>query len=69
MKKQYNFQIKPHNDNRDWEQIEFFFKTYRKKASAIHYAHNLSIKFKAEIRLTEGKDPFSVSATYIREND
>ena len=68
MESQYNFQMKPRSDKREWEKVEVFSKTYCDRTTAIRYARNISKKLNTEIRLTEGKEPFKTSGTYIYEN-
>jgi hypothetical protein len=59
--------MKPRNDKREWENVEVYSKIYCDRKTAIHYARHFSKKFKSEIRLTEGKEPFKTSGTYIYE--
>ena len=68
MKSQYNFQMKPRNDKREWEQVEIFSKMECDRTTAIQYARNISKKLNTEIRLTQGTEPFKTSGTYIYEN-
>jgi tryptophan synthase beta subunit len=67
MEAQFNFQMKNRNDKREWEEIEIYYQTYCDRTTAIHYARNLSKIFNSEVRLTEGKEPFKKSGTYIYE--
>jgi hypothetical protein len=69
MEAQFNFQMKPRNEKRDWETIEIHYRTYCDRNTAIRYARRLSKIFNSEIRLTEGTDPFKTSGTYINENN
>lgn len=69
MEAQYNFQMKAKSDKNDWEKVEVFSQFYCERRTAIWYAKSLSRKFKSEIRLTEGKEPFKTSGTYIYENN
>ena len=69
MEAQYNFQMKAKSDKNDWEKVEIFSQFYCERTTAIWYAKSLSRKFKSEIRLTEGKEPFKTSGTYIYENN
>lgn len=68
MESQYNFQMKSRNDRTEWEQVAIYLKIQCDRATAIHYARSLSLKFNKEIRLTQGADPLKTSGTYIYEN-
>ena len=68
MEAQFNFQIKQRKDNREWENIEVYYRTHCDRTTAIRYARKLSKIFKSEIRLTEGAEPLKTSGTYIYEN-
>ena len=67
MEVQFNFQLRHRNDKREWEEIEVYYQTYCDRATAICYARKLSKTFNSEVRLTEGKEPFKTSGTYIYE--
>lgn len=66
---QYNLQIRQINNRKHWEDIKPVTKTYKDWATALLFAQKLSKRLQAEIRLTEGKTPFTTSGTYIREID
>lgn len=68
MEAQFNFQMKQRKDKRKWEEIDVYYQTHCDRTTAIRYARNLSKIFNSEIRLTEGKEPFKTSGTYIYEN-
>jgi tryptophan synthase beta subunit len=65
MNTQFNFQMKPRNDRRDWEDVEIYYQTYCDRKTALHFARCFSKKYQSEIRLTEGKEPLKTSGTYI----
>jgi hypothetical protein len=67
MDTQFNFQIKPKNDRKEWEDVEVYYRILCDRKTAVHFARSFSKKFKSEIRLTEGKNPFKTSGTYIYE--
>ena len=67
MEAQFNFQLRHRSDKREWEDIEVYYQTHCDRITAIRYARNLSKIFNSEIRLTEGKEPFKTSGTYIYE--
>lgn len=69
MEARYNFQMKPKSDKSEWEKMEVFSNTYCDRATAIDYGRKLSKKFNTEMRITEGKEPFKTSGTYIYENN
>ena len=68
MEAQFNFQIKQRKDNREWENIEVYYRTHCDRTTAIRYARKFSKIFKSEIRLTQGAEPLKTSGTYIYEN-
>jgi len=66
MQTQFNFQINPDNDRKDWEQVKVHVKVLSDRVTAVQLARKVARLFKAEVRLTEGKYPFRVSGSYIR---
>ena len=67
MEAQFNFQLRHRSDKREWEEIEVYYQNHYDRTTAIQYARKLSKTFNSEIRLTEGKEPFKTSGTYIYE--
>ena len=67
MEAQFNFQLRHRNDKREWEDIVLYSQPHCDRTTAMRYARRLSKTFHSEIRLTEGKEPFKTSGTYIYE--
>lgn len=63
--KQYNFQINPDSDRRDWEQIQAYTDSFCTRHEAIDLAIKLARLLKAEVRLTCGNDPAKLSGAYF----
>lgn len=66
MKTLFSFQINPDHDRKAWEQVAASSLYLPDRAEAIQFAQRLAKVCRAEIRLTEGADPFCCSGTYIR---
>ncbi len=69
MEVQFNFHLRHRNDKRKWEEIEVYYQTHCDRTTTISYARRLSKTFHSEVRLTEGKEPFKTSGTYIYEQN
>lgn len=67
MERQYNYQIRPFSDKRDWDDIEAIKRSENDRVAAIIYGKRLARAFKAEVRMTEGDDPAKTSGTYLSD--
>lgn len=64
--KQYNFQINPDHDRREWAEVQAYTDTFCTRHEAVDLAAKLARLLKAEVRLTCGDDPMKLSGAYFR---
>lgn len=69
MKQQFNFQIKAGGNARDWENVPVHTRFLLYRAAAVMLAQRAAKILKAEIRLTEGRYPYTTSGAYFRSDD
>ena len=69
MKVSFNFQINPDDCRKDWHKVPPYRRSCDDRVAAVQLARKLAKLYKAEVRLSEGEDPMSVSGSYFRHTE